>query len=471
MRRSGVPTMPFHGGVCVAIVCLAIGALGCHILPPAPRDATQATLEAYVRSFRHAEPILLESLSRSDPRFARRLGIPAPPRFTDPFQFDVRSIGLENVVLELARVTLPEWTGKEPPALVEHRLEEELLYRVVLEEQFRLSHERDDVRAAAGLFRAIAIAWPSRQLESDEGARAMDAVLAWRAAQVRAALQPFTLSEAERAELREAVDAIDQRADARLPRTRIEIVRLRAVLATLWTAPFAKDEWDDVATSLHAYLGVTGDFDRLLVRIEEAAKIFREQAEVGLGVIAAPYAAQVRARAALALHASMPCRSGETESVVRALAPPSERAPACVVVHTVASAETDLDELTALVTLHDTAIVGAWSLALHGKVRDPAKARERWRLMAPPSAEREARLVRLASVHPAAAIGAAIAASILARDGVRRVIATARTWRAFGDAPLDVVERELFDAPQRRVPRRPNDTFNFVPDSPNARMP
>ena len=51
------------------------------------------------------------------------------------------------------------------------------------------------------------------------------------------------------------------------------------------------------------------------------------------------------------------------------------------------------------------------------------------------------------------------------------MIATARTWRAFGDAPLDVVERELFDAPSRRVPRRPNDTFNFTPDAPHARAP
>ena len=256
-----------------------------------------------------------------------------------------------------------------------------------------------------------------------------------------------------------------------MPRTRIEIVRTRAVLATLWTAPFAKDEWDDVATWLHAYLGVTGDFERLLARIEAAARIFREQAEVGLGVIAAPYAAQVRASAAASLHAATPCRGGSVDSVVRSLAPPPERAPACVVVQRVAAAESDLDELAALVTLHDTAIVGAWSLALHGTVRDPAKARERWRLIAPPSAEREARLLRFASVHPAEAIGAAIAAAILARDGVRRVIATARTWRAFGDAPLDVVERELFDAPSRRVPRRPNDTFNFVPDAPHARVP
>ena len=447
----------FHRGARAALVCLALGSLGCFTMPPAPRDATQATLEAYVRSFLRAEPILLESLSRSDPRFAKRLGIAAPARFTDPFMFDVRAIGLENVLLELARVTLPEWKGDEPRVLAEHRLEEELLYRLVLEEQFRLTHERDDVHAAAGLLRAIAGAWSARQIASDERAREVDGVLAWRLAQVRGAMQPFVLSEAERAELAEAVEALDALAtmSAKLPKSRVEIVRLRAQIAVTWAAPYPVEEWDDVATSLHAFLGIGGDYDRLLARIDAAADALRTQASVGLAVIAPAHRADVMRRAAAAVHAETHCRGAADGSVVRSLAPPPERAPACAAVAMTAAAESDLDELVALVALHDAAIVGAWAIAMHGKTREPARAIERWPTMSPIGAERRARLVRLAQVHPSEAIGAAIAAAILVRDGAAKTIATARAWRAFGEAPLDVVERELFEAPRRRVPRKP----------------
>lgn len=458
------PSLPALGAR-AAIVCLALGALACHVMPPPPRDATQATLEAYVRSFRRAEPILLESLSRSDPRFARRLRIAPPPRFTDPFAFDVRAIGLENVVLELARVTLPEWRGTEPHVLVEHRLEEELVYRLVLEEEFRLAHERDDVRAAAGLLSAIATAWPSPQLESDEGARYVDSVLAWRLAQVRGALRPFAISEAQREELRAAVDALDARAArAPLPRVRAELLRLRAAIAVAWAAPFATEEWDDVATALHAHLGAHGDHDALVTSVTRAAAIYRAQAEVGLGVIAAARATEVRRRAGAALHAST-CRALAVDSVVRGLAPPAERTLACGAVQLAASAEDDLDELAALVVLHDVAVVGAWSLAMHGAVRDATAARARWPLMGTVSAPREAELAHVAAVRPIEAIGAALAAVLLTHEGMAHVVATARAWRAFGDAPFDVVERELFSGAPRRAPGRPGN-FELVPDSP-----
>jgi hypothetical protein len=428
----------------LAIVCLALGAVACGATPP-PRTLSTTTLEGYVQSFLRAEPVLIESLARSDPRVARRLGIAPPPRFTDPFQFDVRAIGLENVVLSLAELTLPEWRGDEPQILVRHRLEEELVYRFLAEEQFRLASEQSDVRRSAALLRAIANAWPGSAVSHPATASSVDAVLAWRLAQVRGAVQPFVLSEADRAELVDAIEIIGARvATAPLPRAKVEVTRLRAAVAIAWVAPFPTEDWDDVAAALHAFLGIDADEAKLLARIDDAARALAAQARVGLGAIAPNYADDARRRAAAMLHVGSPCRSDAPDSVVRSLAPPPERASACVVVRAAANAETDLDELVALVVLHDAAIVGAWSIALHGARRDPVEARRRWRPLVALGAEQEARLTRFAQAHPVDAVGAALAAALLVHDGPARVVATARAWRAFGDAPLDVVERELF---------------------------
>ena len=98
----------------------------------------------------------------------------------------------------------------------------------------------------------------------------------------------------------------------------------------------------------------------------------------------------------------------------------------------------------ALVALHDETVVALWALALHADGLTPDRAIAAAHPFFGAQPEREARLVRFAEARPVAAIGAGLAADFLTRtrnaDDAR---ATSGRWLSFGDAPLDIVEREL----------------------------
>jgi hypothetical protein len=93
----------------------------------------------------------------------------------------------------------------------------------------------------------------------------------------------------------------------------------------------------------------------------------------------------------------------------------------------------------AVVALHDDVVVALWSLALHESRATPARAVETSRLLGA-YPDHEARLIRFAAARPVAAIGAGLAASMLAGSLDSDLVAR---WLAFGDAPLDIARREL----------------------------
>jgi gamma-glutamyl:cysteine ligase YbdK (ATP-grasp superfamily) len=131
------------------------------------------------------------------------------------------------------------------------------------------------------------------------------------------------------------------------------------------------------------------------------------------------------------------------------MAPPSERAPICGALHALRDASDDVSRAAALVALHDATVVALWAVALHADGATPDRAMTSAHPFFGAQPDREARLVRFAEANPVAAIGAGLAAELLSREtsGEAKSADTAtasKRWLSFGDAPLDVIEREVF---------------------------
>jgi hypothetical protein len=138
------------------------------------------------------------------------------------------------------------------------------------------------------------------------------------------------------------------------------------------------------------------------------------------------------------------CGGDAAVSRVRALAPPPERAAVCGALRALDAAKTEDGFLVALVALHFDATAALWTLAIHEGNVDPDRAAERTRPILPIPPEREARIIRLAAARPLVTLGAGLAAELLTRDPSVDPREAARRWLTFGDAPLDVVEAEVF---------------------------
>jgi hypothetical protein len=111
----------------------------------------------------------------------------------------------------------------------------------------------------------------------------------------------------------------------------------------------------------------------------------------------------------------------------------------------------------AFVALHDATTVALWGLLTRGEGLPMDEARTRARLLGDMQPEPKERLARLAYVRPVAAMAAGLAADMLVgRDG-DHAADTARAWAAFGDAPFDVIEREVLakGLTSPRVPASP----------------
>ena len=149
------------------------------------------------------------------------------------------------------------------------------------------------------------------------------------------------------------------------------------------------------------------------------------------------------------------CMDAVPGSRVRSMAAPPEREPACRLRRLVARASTPCegddescraetsDRLTfalAMAAMHDHVVVAQWALDVARGRSTILDAESKHRLLTPALADTRARYERIALARPIAAIGAGEAVRILmAGDPLKR----AATWATLGDAPFDVIEREL----------------------------
>jgi hypothetical protein len=421
-------------------------------------------IESYVKSFRAAEPSLVQSLSGETRLCARIFPKPTSAElaasgalaygggnwlargFVDPFLFSDREAALGRSRQALDGVALPPALRAElldprggttdVPELRRVRLEQEAFRRLLDAEDARLERERTLPKGAADLFRAVVLGWP---LSPRAGTmHDLESMLAWRLQNVEQALTPGSLSEAERDDLRGVLAELAPRV-APLRHTAAAMAKLRTTLDAMWVTPYATEDEATMDHDLEVYVGSPLSFDALDGAFAAAARALGVQLDAGFSVLDERAAARVRARARSMLLAPPPCEARVPVRTPLDMAPPAERAWACSLIHALDDVRTDEDELAADLAWHDAIVVARWSVSTHGPVRAPDAALRLASLRAGESSADRARLFLLARARPMRAIAPGIAAVILAKSGVTHTRARARAWRAIGDAPMDMI--------------------------------
>jgi hypothetical protein len=461
---------------------LAGAPLGCGGVAP-PARATTVALAApddaakLGRAFDEAEAKAFDVIAASDPRFAKRLAVaPSEDRLRaatvealaqgdgdvsvrdgalDFFSFSARGRGLDRASQLVRSETT---TGA---ALGRLGLERELAERLVVEERARLEEERSLPRGASALVRGIVETWTPTP--SPRAAEERDLWLTRRLDQIRASLAGSTLPHDGLLELDDALDPLERIATPEeLPSSAKAIARLRIALGET-SAPGDPDDGrrGRVEGSLRVHLGLAIGEAEIRARLERSERATRALATEATRAAGQAAETAIAKRARELTLAVGTCDGSPSESRVRSLAPPPERAPICGILHALkgAAGPDPGSRAAAFVALHDETVVALWALALHADGASPARATSSAQPFFGAEPVEEAKLTRFAEARPMAAIGAGLAGELLTRGPAAAgstTSASSAKWLSFGDAPLDVVERELFtSAPAPPASPRP----------------
>lgn len=325
----------------------------------------------------------------------------------DVFSFDARGRALERAAKAIPAAALPERGAGE---IERPALERELVLRMLDSERARAKDESSLPRGATDLVRGIVATW------SPASSEVRDAWLAKRLEAVRASLGGRATSRAELDELEDALDPLEGLLDANYTQSRAAIAQLRVAIGA--TSPGAIASWADVWPAVAREVGGATPAE-VVARLDAAEKALREGAM--------PPEATLARVEKLVTPRPRPCRLDGAGSIVRALGAPPERDLACDLVRVAAQGDPEVRAI-----LHAVVAAGLEAIALHG---GPVPA--------PPSSRGTLHgklvLERHEASRPVDVIVAALAAAWLAPDPKAR----AARWLAFGDAPLDVVWREL----------------------------
>ncbi len=363
----------------------------------------------------------------------------------DVFSFDARGRALDAAAKILARWQAPPDAPDSSSATLPMRpaLELELLRRFVASEKLRLAAERKLPRSASTLLAATASTWRPLDLK-DVADR--DEWLAKRLGDVTSSLGPESLTALERDELDDAIDPLERTVGEALPKSRAALVDLRLAVQRVAPAAKAPDAWADVAARLAAVTGSQLSPETLLALFGVEAGLIRDELGKLVGVTLDE---DVAARAGAWLTTPPEaCHTAALGSRIRALEPPPERAFECSLRARVIAAHTAADELDVLVAMHDAVVAASWALVMARGGDDETLALAAPKPVAPMSPTVEGRLRRFAAVHPVEAMSRALSIEWLLRNGLAEAALRADAWRAFGDAPLDVIDRELHPRPR-----------------------
>ncbi|CAN5268380.1 hypothetical protein BH09MYX1_BH09MYX1_49840 [soil metagenome] len=369
---------------------------------------------------------------------------------TDIFSFDVRARALaearKNLQPYLHPIADPHPNdGKRP------ELERQLLVRLVDEEDARLAEERKLPQSAAVLVRAVATTWVPPKSMADLEKR--DAWFATRIEGLRTSLVPKTLRSDDIADLEDALDPLERVAfsdGTPYTKSHVAFTELRIALGSLAAGPGIDPATQRTAfiEALRAHLGVSLS-PETLARIFENAADAIEKEITALG--ATPLTAERLENESSALLAPRRCTFRATSLLRRS--PPPERAYACILAPRVEKEGSADDILGVLSSAHTALTVGSWALwmlAGNESVK-PAGAHAKPLLSLPP--EIAGRLERRARTAPVSAVGDALVAEWMYRNGMKGSALRAQGWMIFGDSPFDVLERDL--RPQTIVPQKP----------------
>jgi hypothetical protein len=439
-----------------AVIAGALLAAGCGapagaVRAPALGPAEAATEDrAHTTELAQAEDEAIGWMAAADPRLAARASTVGPREVLerigteavlaedpsaqiqgsslDLFAFRARAHALEEAGKRLAAVhtPLPE-TGPLGSALARPRLERELLERLLAEERARAVEEAQLGDASGDLVRAIVQTWA--QPERPQDVQDRDKWVSRHLLEIRDSLRPAGPRTGP-PDLDVALYPLERLlAPMQFPRGSAAIAQVRVTLdADMRAVPRLRDA-GRVARGAKLHLGVDVDPPAMAARLERLEAQLHDLALRALEQAGADGRRAVEARARELLLVERPCPS-VPDTRVRAMAPPPERAAACGVLKALTE---EPSHAAALVALHDDVL-----LSFAAVVPAPPP---RTGLLSHPADDDVDALERMARERPVVVLGAALAAELVyGQDGANERIAA---WRALGEAPLDVVAREM----------------------------
>lgn len=346
----------------------------------------------------------------------------------DLFAFRARAHALDEAGKRLAALhaPLPE-VGPLGSSLGRPRLERELLDRLLAEERARAVDEARLGEASGDLVRAIVQTWAPPARPQDVQDR--DAWVSRHLLEIRDSLRPGAPRTGP-PDLDVALYPLERLlAPLQFPRGSAAIAQVRMALdADMRAVPKLRDA-GLVARAAKVHLGVDVDTAAMPARLERLEARLHDLALRALEQAGADGRRAVETRARELLLVERPCPA-VPDTRVRAMAPPPERAAACGVLKTLTE---ESSSAAALVALHDDVL-----LSLAAVVAAPPP---RTGLLSHPADDDVDALERMARERPVVVLGAALAAELVYGEGApdERLAA----WRALGEAPLDVVAREM----------------------------
>jgi hypothetical protein len=397
--------------------------------PPAapPRDVAAETAAAEEALLEKREPEVLGILADADPRMALRAHSEGAVHAVGVFAFDARAAVLEQAAAMLAPLdALPE-RAAPGHALARPRLERELLSRLVEEERARAADEAPLGAASGDLVRGLAATWTPPD---------PDVPRVWEERDVEVSGELRAIGESLRGlprtgpvDLDPALNGLERLlVPAKYPKSAAAVAELRVALDQDMRAIPPLQTPERIAHGVKVHLGVDLDPSSLPARLEPIARRLRADVAAWLDGHAAERAS-LEGRARGLLFADATCPSAGTR--VGALAPPPERAKVCGVLRALAPEQ---DPHAAILAIHDEIL-----LALAAVTTSPPP---RTRLLSRPDDDAVDAFRREATLRPVPFVAVLLAAEILFAQGADpdpRV----RAWSTLGDAPLDVVAREL----------------------------
>jgi hypothetical protein len=275
-----------------------------------------------------------------------------------------------------------------------------------------------------------------------------DGWLAARLDEVSASMLAAKIRAVEVTELEDALDPLERLAEpSGFPRAQGALVRLRVTLGAAHAGSGSGMGWPALHDRLSVHLGLTEREAELRAELAHTEARLRKEARAELAGLPEPRARdalRTAARFVLDVTSSAPaCEGEESASRVRLFLPPPERAVVCASVRAVAHGSSDAEAASQLVAMHDTVVIATWALAIHIDHANPDEAPHGRSLMGEVAPEEAGRLIRFAAARPVACVAAARMAVLLGDGGAVERQARAKRWLAFGDAPLDIVAREM----------------------------
>jgi hypothetical protein len=420
------------------------------VVDPALGKPAVDTDRVHTMAFAHVEDDVIGWLAAADPRLALRADATAPEAILkrvgmdavmaedvtgqirgsslDLFAFEARERALDAATKSLSAFHDPlPAEGPLGSPLARPKLERELLERVIAEESDRAKEEAKLGDASGELVRGIVSTWTPPAVPQDWPDR--DVWVSKHLLEIRDSLRDRRPRTGP-SDLDVALYPLERLlAPMQFPRGSAAIAQLRMAIDEDMRAVPKIATVERIARSAKTHLGVSVDPAQLRSRLDVVEGRLRElavQALVESGD--ARKTIENRARALLFVEASCPA---VPDARVRSMAPPPERTAICGALRALSE---EPAPAAALVALHDDVLLAFAAIMNAPPPRTGL-------LSNPEDADVEA-LERTARERPVLAIGVALAAELLyAADG--RPEDRVRTWRMLGEAPLDIVEREL----------------------------